>query len=153
MAAAAKIIDGTELNQQAMVAPDNFPGINRGKSGSHSGVGGARAGFPWNQETNQTRYLVPNLLRNLRDRVCGCQVKSGSHATHRLSIGANRRRIVVPICENFSGVVSRNCPASGAPLRTKRVTGFGRYGAKSDVGRTSREGNHARSRVSLAFTN
>jgi hypothetical protein len=32
------------LNQQAMVATDNFPGIYRGKRGSHLGVGAARAG-------------------------------------------------------------------------------------------------------------
>ena len=49
MAAAAKIVGSTELDQQTTVAADNFPGIYRGKRGSHLGVGVARAGFSWNQ--------------------------------------------------------------------------------------------------------
>jgi hypothetical protein len=44
MAAAAKIVGSTELNQQAVIAAYYFPGINRGKSGGHLGVGVARAG-------------------------------------------------------------------------------------------------------------
>jgi len=56
MAAAAKIVGSTELDQQTTVAADNFPGIYRGKRGSHLGVGVARAGLllepsvsPWFQ--------------------------------------------------------------------------------------------------------
>jgi len=45
MAAAAKIVGSTELDQQTTVAADNFPGIYRGKRGSHLGVGVARAGL------------------------------------------------------------------------------------------------------------
>jgi hypothetical protein len=56
MAAAAKIVDGAKLDQKAMIAADDFPGIYRGKIRSHSGLGGARAGFPWNRKENQTRY-------------------------------------------------------------------------------------------------
>ena len=41
--AAAEIVDGTELNEQAVVATDNFPGIYRGKSCGHLGLGVARA--------------------------------------------------------------------------------------------------------------
>ena len=39
MAAAAVVIDRTELNQQAMIATDDFPRIYWGKSRSHRVVG------------------------------------------------------------------------------------------------------------------
>jgi hypothetical protein len=37
MATATKIIGGAKLNQQAVIAADNFPGIYRGKRCSHLG--------------------------------------------------------------------------------------------------------------------
>ena len=43
VAAAAKIVGGTELNEQAVVATYDFPGINRGESCGHLGLGAARA--------------------------------------------------------------------------------------------------------------
>ncbi|SPE45648.1 hypothetical protein SBA7_940002 [Candidatus Sulfotelmatobacter sp. SbA7] len=46
MAAAAQIVGGAKLDQQATITTNHFPGIDRGKSGSHLGLGGARAGFP-----------------------------------------------------------------------------------------------------------
>ena len=46
MAAAAQIVDGTELNQQAAITTDNFPGIYWGKRCSHQVLGVARAGYP-----------------------------------------------------------------------------------------------------------
>jgi hypothetical protein len=52
MAAPAKIIARAELNQQAVIATDNFSGIYRGKRGSHQVLGGARAGFP--ETSNRT---------------------------------------------------------------------------------------------------
>ena len=47
-AAPAKTIGCAKLNQKAMVAPDNLPGIDRGKSSGHLQVGVARAGKPRN---------------------------------------------------------------------------------------------------------
>jgi hypothetical protein len=43
-AAPAKIIRCAKLNEKAMVAPDNLPGIDRGKIRGHLQVGVARAG-------------------------------------------------------------------------------------------------------------
>jgi hypothetical protein len=37
MTAAAEIVSCTELNQQAMIAADNFPGVYRGKCCGHVG--------------------------------------------------------------------------------------------------------------------
>ncbi|HXZ31781.1 MAG TPA: hypothetical protein VEH30_05830 [Terriglobales bacterium] len=46
MAAPAKVITCSELNQQAVITTNNFPGINRGKRSGHQALGVARAGFP-----------------------------------------------------------------------------------------------------------
>ena len=43
MTAAAQIIGCTELNEQAVVATDNFPGIYRGKSCGHLGFGSSQS--------------------------------------------------------------------------------------------------------------
>jgi len=43
MASPAKVIGCAKLNQKAMVAPDNLPGIDRGKISGHLQVGVARA--------------------------------------------------------------------------------------------------------------
>jgi hypothetical protein len=69
MAAAAKIVGSAKLNQQAAVATNNFPGINRGKSGSHEQVGVARAG-----KTHGTQRHGSDALRNVRYKACGSQV-------------------------------------------------------------------------------
>src|ERR1700733_10835572 len=46
--------------------------FGRGQSGLPGGT----------KKTNQTRYLVPDLQRNLRQQHCGCQVKSGAGAEY-----------------------------------------------------------------------
>jgi hypothetical protein len=43
VASPAKVIGCAKLNQKAMVAPDNLPGIDRGKISGHLQVGVARA--------------------------------------------------------------------------------------------------------------
>jgi len=43
MTAAAKIVSCPELNEQAVVATYDFPGIYRGESRGHLGLGAARA--------------------------------------------------------------------------------------------------------------
>src|SRR5215467_4469504 len=48
VAATAKVVNGTELNEKAAIATNDFPGIYRGKGRSHVGVGVARAGVSWN---------------------------------------------------------------------------------------------------------
>ena len=70
MATPAKIIGCAKLNQKAMVAPDNLPGIDRGKSSGHSKVGVARAG-----KTQEPNAEFLTALRNLRYKGCGCQEK------------------------------------------------------------------------------
>ena len=55
----AKVVGSTELNQQAMIATDNFPGIYRGKCGGHLGVGVARAGASPGTKKRKARNLVP----------------------------------------------------------------------------------------------
>jgi len=55
VASPAKIIGCAKLNEKAVVAPDDLPGINRGKSGGHLQVGVARAGKT--QEPN-ARFLL-----------------------------------------------------------------------------------------------
>src|SRR5438270_13227335 len=54
-AASAKVIGCTELNEQATVASDNFPGVDRGESCSHQVLGVARAGIPESQARLQPR--------------------------------------------------------------------------------------------------
>ncbi len=44
VAAPAKIIGCAKLNEKAVVAPNDLPGIDRGKSSGHLQVGVARAG-------------------------------------------------------------------------------------------------------------
>ena len=44
VASPAEVIGCAKLNQKAMVAPYNFPGIDRGKISGHLQVGVARAG-------------------------------------------------------------------------------------------------------------
>jgi hypothetical protein len=46
VAAAAKIVDGTELNEKTAITPDYFPRIYRGKICGHPKLGVARAGIP-----------------------------------------------------------------------------------------------------------
>jgi len=59
MAAAAKIVDGTELNQQATVTTDDFPGIYWGKSRGHSGVGGPERASPNRTGTKLDTWFQP----------------------------------------------------------------------------------------------
>jgi hypothetical protein len=66
VAAAAKIVTGTELNQQAAITTNDFSRIDWGKSGGHLRCGRARAGFSLTEQpnrfteqrnrVNQTRY-------------------------------------------------------------------------------------------------
>ncbi len=91
----AKIVGSTELNQQAMIAADNFPGIYRGKCSGHLGVGVARAGASPGTKTSSSKPL-----RNLRYHACGCQGKSamkretshGNHQTNQNKPGETGRK-------------------------------------------------------------
>jgi hypothetical protein len=55
VATPAKVIGCAKLNEKAVVATNDLPGINRGKSGGHLQVGVARAGKT--QEPN-ARFLL-----------------------------------------------------------------------------------------------
>jgi hypothetical protein len=55
VATPTKIIGCAKLNQKTMVAPDNFPGVDRGKISGHLQVGVARAG-----KTQEPNASVPD---------------------------------------------------------------------------------------------
>jgi len=74
MATPTKIVGGTELDQQAPITTNHFPGIYRGKSCSHLGVGGPERASPGTERTKLD--TVPDLQRNLRHHPCGCQAQS-----------------------------------------------------------------------------
>ena len=61
VASPAKVIGCAKLNQKAMVAPDNLPGIYRGKISGHLQVGVARA-----DNHPGTHLLSSSYMRNLR---------------------------------------------------------------------------------------
>ena len=85
-APAAKVICCAELNQQAMIASNDFPRINRGKSRGHLDCGSCQSGgyslLP------KFRQLL-GLQRNLREDACGCQGKS----PRKNKISHNKSRI------------------------------------------------------------
>src|ERR1700722_8648971 len=53
VAPSAVIVGSTELNQQAMIATDDFPGIYWGKSRSHRVVGVPELATPYSQFRNR----------------------------------------------------------------------------------------------------
>jgi hypothetical protein len=59
VAAAAVVIDRTELNQQAMIATDDFPRIYWGKSRSHRVVGVPEPATPYYSQRNQIGGEIP----------------------------------------------------------------------------------------------
>jgi len=69
MAAATKIIGGAKLNQQAVIAADNLPGIYRGKSCSHLGWELPERGPLL--ELNQRRLLAGDAERLNLDALLG----------------------------------------------------------------------------------
>ncbi len=86
MAASAIVIDRTELNQQAVIATDDFPGIYWGKIRGHRVVGVPEPATPWNLKIGGE---VPTA-----ESICGTrpvEVKVKMHRAVRLA-GENRKR-------------------------------------------------------------
>src|SRR5215475_13385814 len=73
MAATAHVIGCTELNEQAVVATNNFPGIYRGKSCGHLGFGSSQS-----VGTPRSRWSGSKSQGNLGQVACGCQGISGA---------------------------------------------------------------------------
>jgi len=72
VATSAIVIGGAKLNQQAVIASNDFPRIYRGKSRGHRVVGGPERAFLTNTGTN-VGGTVPSAVPNLRSSACGCQ--------------------------------------------------------------------------------
>src|ERR1700746_361943 len=70
VAAAAEVVGSTKLNQEAVIAPNDFSGIYWSKSRSHQGWGAARAGLSGNLGDGSEP------ARNLRYKSCGSQANS-----------------------------------------------------------------------------
>src|SRR5215472_16531455 len=94
MAAPAEIIAGTELNELAVVATNDFPGVDRGKSRGHLGFGSCQSGG-----TPRSRWSGSKLKGNLKDTGCGSQGISGvkharsSHKNQNQSAKTGRKRV------------------------------------------------------------
>ncbi len=85
VAASAIVIDRTELNQQAVIATDDFPGIYWGKSRGHRVVGVPEPATPWNLKN---WGKVPTA-----ETICGTrpvEVKVKMHRTASVA-GKNRK--------------------------------------------------------------
>src|SRR5437016_617045 len=90
MTPAAHVIGCTELNEQAVVATDNFPGIYRGKSCSHLGFGSSQS-----VGTPGASGQAPKSQGNLGHMACGCQGISGENekrSPRKPKIAAKNRR-------------------------------------------------------------
>jgi len=72
MAAAAIIVEGSELNQQAVIATDDFPGIYWGKSRGHRVVGVPEPAL-LTEQPNLKKGRGFGCRLNLRYDACGCQ--------------------------------------------------------------------------------
>jgi len=88
VAAAAIVIMGAKLNQQAVIATDDLPRVYRGKSRSHRVVGVARAGY---SKLIRNRHLGERfrMHANLRHLPCGCQGNNAQKMEQRV------------FCENY----------------------------------------------------
>jgi len=62
VAAPAIVVDRTGLNQQAVIATDDFPRIYWGKSRGHRVCGSARAGYPLLLDLIGERFPTANTI-------------------------------------------------------------------------------------------
>src|SRR5579863_4049329 len=75
VATSAIVIGGAKLNQQAVIASNDFPRIYRGKSRGHRVVGGPERAFLTSGTGTNLTFggKVPTAVPNLQSPACGCQ--------------------------------------------------------------------------------
>ncbi len=116
--------------------------FGRGQSGLPDGT----------EKTNQTRYLVPDLQRNLRYKHCGCQVKSGCGRWMpgpMPKLTGEERANKIATGENSLGRITDGCEFHSRAEKTGVAGGLARLDRFSGDER----GKHEGQRRSLVFTN
>jgi predicted hydrolase (HD superfamily) len=104
MAAPAIVIDRTELNQQAMIATDDFPRIYRGKSRSHRVVGVPEPATPYYSR----RYYVRGVT-SAAETICGTSPVDVKVKMHRAAnfAGENRNEAAKSRRDRAKGMIDR----------------------------------------------